>query len=81
VSRRSLRRRQRLLEVFERYPTTQWYGLDLARVARLGFGELYVHLAALERDEWVFSKFDDRWSPPRRIYWLNRSRVDHEVTQ
>jgi hypothetical protein len=76
---RRLRRRQRVLDVFLRYPTTHWHSYDLARVARVGYGEVYIHLAALERDEWVFSKFEDGPTPRRRIYWLNRSRLDHET--
>lgn len=77
----SSQRRQRVLEVFLRYPTTHWYTTDLCRVARLPGGSIYPELAQLERDEWIFSKFEDGPPPRRRVYWLNRARVDHEATR
>jgi hypothetical protein len=74
-------RRQRVLEVFLRYPTTRWYVTDLNRVARLSAGSIYPELASLERDAWVRSGLEDPVTTPyspRRVYWLNPDRSARE---
>ena len=80
-------RRQRVLEVFFRYPTTRWYVTDLCRVARLAGGSIYPELARLELDGWVLSDWGEQVAGPpldsdkplrRRCYWLNPARpVQH----
>ncbi len=72
-------RRQRVLEVFLRYPETRWYVTDLCRVARLPGGSIYPELARLEQERWLLSDWEPEPSTPvgpRRQYWLNPWKAD-----
>ncbi len=57
-------RRQRVLEVFLRYPETRWYVTDLCRVARLPGGSIYPELARLEQERWLLSDWEPEPSTP-----------------
>ena len=54
-------------------PTRPWYGLELARVAKLKSGTIYPALARLERAGWLGSFWEDidpseAGRPRRRLY-------------
>jgi hypothetical protein len=72
-------RRQRVLDVFLRYPDAKLYGTDISRLAGLPGGSVYPELAALERDRQVLSGWEAEATTrvgPRRQYWLNPWRPE-----
>jgi hypothetical protein len=74
--------RQRVLDVFLRYPDTRWYASDLARIARVAHGSILSQLWLLEQEGWLRSDWEAEttpWDeagprPRRRLYWLNPDR-------
>ena len=80
-------RRQRVLDVFLRYPDTRWRASDMARLARVSHGSILQHLWLLEREGWLHSEWEADTTPwdesgpraRRRLYWLNRAHADQEV--
>lgn len=62
-------------------PYTEWYGLELARVAGLRTGTIYPSLARLEQAGWLSSSWEDvdpsvEGRPRRRIYRLTGEGAD-----
>jgi len=49
-------------------PSREWYGLDIAKMAKIGSGKLYPALARLERGGDITSRNDEGG---RRVYKLN----------
>lgn len=77
----------RVLAVMVTNPTSEHYGLEVARVARLQSGTLYPILARLEHYGWIMGAWEDidpkvEGRRPRRLYRLTAegSRVAKEVT-
>jgi hypothetical protein len=73
VTRRRQARRQRLLDVFDRYPGVKLRGLDVTRMAFGSVDANWFELYRLEHEGAVTSEWDhpDGDAYPRhRVYWL-----------